>query len=96
MDSFTEAHKILINTNVGDEKRYYPYRMALLYWDFYERFYKSLDSEEQYDFLSMCNDMYQKCIAYIRNCDSAKGLDVAKKNRKQIECNTDEEFLYRF
>lgn len=96
MDSFTEAHKILINTNVGDEKRYYPYRMALLYWDFYERFYKSLDSEEQYDFLSMCNDMYQKCIAYIRNCDSAKGLDVAKKTESKLNAILTKNFYIGF
>ena len=84
MTSFTKAHKILINTNVGDEKRYYPYRMALLYWNFYERFYMSLDDDEQYEFLSMCNDMYKKCIAYIRSCESTKGLEVAKKTERKL------------
>ncbi len=37
MKALSEAHQILINTQVGDEKRYYPYRMALLYGEFYTK-----------------------------------------------------------
>lgn len=85
MEAFSEAHRILINTKVGDEKRYYPYRMALLYGDFYAKFYSSLNLEEQYDFLSKCNDMYQKCIVYIGNCDSQMGRDMAKKTERKLK-----------
>lgn len=53
--------------------------------NFIQKFYSFLNSEEQYDFLSKCNDMYKKCIIYIGNCDSPIGRDVAKRTERKLK-----------
>ena len=65
MTAFDYAHSILINTRKGDEKKYYPFKVAGLYERFYKKFFAQLEKHHQKKFLDACDEMHQKCQKYL-------------------------------
>ncbi len=59
MKNFKEAHKI-INRQIRKERRHYPYRVALLYQDFFDKFVLSLSSKELNDIKRSSLDIYNR------------------------------------
>lgn len=64
MEAFRHAHGILMDPKHKVEVRYYPYKVARLYYPFYEKFYKQLKDYEQREFVSSCSEMLQRLEWY--------------------------------
>jgi tetratricopeptide (TPR) repeat protein len=58
MESFRKAHKIIRQQSYdGKENRYYPYRVACLYYDFYHTYKSTLSSPEQQEYFRACVEL---------------------------------------
>jgi hypothetical protein len=84
MDAFDKAHSILMNTRIGDEKKYYPYKAAGKYEQFYRKFYKELEPHHRKKFINACEEMLKKCQSYINLMGDAPYVKETKKNLEQI------------
>lgn len=82
MDVFDKVHSILMNTRIGDEKKYYPYKAAGKYEQFYRKFYKELEQHHKKKFVNACEEMLKKCEAYMKLNGDAP---YVKKTRKSLE-----------
>lgn len=87
MEAFKHSHSILIDSKHKLEVRFYPYKVARLYYPFYERFYKTMKGYEKKEFISSCQAMLVRLDWYVANSnEGAKRQDVknARDGIKQI------------
>lgn len=77
MDAFKHAHAILIDTKHKLEVRFYPYKVARLYYPFYEKFFKLLKKYERREFLASCQVMLERLEWYVSHSnEGSKRKDV--------------------
>lgn len=72
MEAFKHAHAILIDTKHKMEVRFYPYKVARLYYPFYEKFYKSMRDYEKKEFLMSCQAMLNRLEWYVSHSSEGK------------------------
>lgn len=65
MAAFKHAHAILMDTKHKMEVRFYPYKVARLYYPFFDKFYKSLKDYEKKEFVSSCKAMLDRLQWYV-------------------------------
>lgn len=65
MEAFKHAHAILMDTKHKLEVRFYPYKVARLYYPFYEKFFKSMRDYEKKEFLMSCQAMLSRLEWYV-------------------------------
>lgn len=74
LKAFVEAHKLLTKKYINDDKindRFYQFKVAIIYKEYYDVFYNSLSDEDKKIFITRCNEMYQKLQAYMKmKCDN--------------------------
>lgn len=87
MIAFTQAHDILMDKKHLDDVRYYPYRVAQLYFPFYEKYYSDMTENDQKLFIAACEGMLKRLSWYMKT-SLGGGLrrDVlqAKENLEKI------------
>ena len=91
MEAFRNAHTILIDPKHKIEVRYYPYKVARLYYPFYERFYKGMQEYEKKEFVSSCREMLERLEWYERTSEagsSRKDVIAAKSGIQTILSET--------
>lgn len=66
MGNFRKAHTSLMHSRPGDIYRWYNYRVAINYYDYYKKFYSSFDLSEQQEFIRCCIDMRERVKEYLR------------------------------
>lgn len=84
MSAFDRAHNILMNPR---ENYYYPFRVAIKYYPFYERFYAGMNKNEQKAFMSACESMLKRIDNYLKSVQTREGRgDVvrAKESMNKI------------
>lgn len=87
MEAFRNAHTILMDPKHKVEVRYYPYKVARLYYPFYEKFYPGMQPHEKKEFVSSCEDMLQRLEWYEKSSEagkSRKDVLVAKDGIQRI------------
>ena len=65
MEAFKHAHAILMDTKHKMEVRFYPYKVARLYYPFFDKYYKSLKDYEMKEFVSSCKAMLDRLQWYV-------------------------------
>ena len=76
MNAFERAHNILMNPR---DNYYYPFRVAIKYFPFYEKFYVNMNNNEKRAFLSACEEMLKKIEKYLNSAQTIEGRgDVIK------------------
>ena len=83
MGNFREAHASLMYTRRGDNYRWYNYRVAINYYDYYKKFYSSLEQSEQQEFIKCCIDMRERVKEYLR-LENAAEKDLIKKTLESL------------
>lgn len=66
MIQFLKAHKILSNPHDRNRTRHYPFRVALNYYPFYEKFFKEIPRQDQIIFLQSCDEILNRIDVYKR------------------------------
>lgn len=91
MEAFKHAHAILMDNKHKLEVRFYPYKVARLYYPFYEKFFKFLKQYEKKEFLASCQVMLDRLEWYVSHSTEGKRRDVtnAKNGILQILQETD-------
>lgn len=84
MKAFNEAHTVLMNPKHKVDSYYYPYRVALNYYPFYEKFYPSMSKSEQQSFLSACEDMLMRIKWYLDTTTTVEGRNYVIKAKDYI------------
>jgi len=79
MKNFLVAHDILTDYNNNSLKQY-PYRVAINYRAFYDKFYKRLDNKSQNKFIECCKDILDRINSYRSEIGSSYALhsDIIK------------------
>lgn len=83
MDNFRTAHTSLMYSKPGDIYRWYSYKVARNYFDYYKKFYSDLDLHEQREFLKCCLDMRARVEEYLR-LENAAEKDLIKKTLESL------------
>lgn len=78
MGNFRKAHASLMYFRPGDNYRWYSYRVAINYLDYYKKFYSSFDSAEQKEFIRCCIDMRERVKEYLRLENAAEKELIGK------------------
>lgn len=78
MGNFRKAHTSLMYSKPGEIYRWYNYRVAINYYDYFDKFYGSLDKSEQQEFLQCCIDMRERVKDYLRLEDAAEKELITK------------------
>lgn len=87
---FIEAHKLLTRKYVQDDKindRFYQFRVAIIYKEYYDIFFASFNGEEKNGFILRCQEMYDKLKGYIKgnqHQDYRKYISECKRNLEYI------------
>ena len=88
---FIEAHKLLTKIYISDDlinDRYYQFRVAILYKEYYDIFFSSFTDEEKSGFIVRCQEMYEKLKSYLR-------VNQHEDYRKYItECKSNLEYIF--
>lgn len=86
LDVFVEAHRLLNKNSEIDiikkNSRYYKYRVARAYKDYYDTFASKYEESDKDIFLKRCEEMYSSLIQYKR------GLDNDEIRRDVRECES--------
>lgn len=64
MQQFLKAHNILANPHDKNKNRHYPFKVARLYFNFYERFFNDLDNTDKVIFLRSCVEILNRIESY--------------------------------
>lgn len=70
LQTFVQAHNLLLKKYNKDDlinKRYYQFRVAVLYKEYYDVFYESFNEEDKKMFIIRCHEMYKRLTTYIHN-----------------------------
>ena len=59
-ENFKKADEIIQAQMFDDNTLHYPYRIAMLYYDFYNRYYKKMTHEQQEFFTNKANSIYSR------------------------------------
>lgn len=68
--TFIKAHQLLIKKYIGDEMindRFYQFRVAIVYKEYFDIFYKHFTQEEKDAFIKRCKEIYDNLKSYIKN-----------------------------
>ncbi|MCQ2181794.1 MAG: SIR2 family protein [Bacteroidales bacterium] len=87
MEAFRHAHGILMDPKHKVEVRYYPYKVARLYYPFYEKFFKQLKNFEQQEFINSCSEMLKRLEWYESTSETGgkrKDVILAKEQIQAI------------
>ena len=87
MEAFKHAHSILMDSKHKKEVRFYPYKVARLYYPFYEKFFKSMKDYEKKEFLKSCRDMLSRLewyVSYSNEGSKRKDVTDAKESIQLI------------
>ena len=87
MTAFRNAHSILLDSKHKVEVRYYPYRVARMYYPFYEKYYKGMAVHEKKDFVNSCQAMLTRLEWYISTSETggqSKDVIIAKSGIERI------------
>lgn len=85
MQAFEDAHKILTDPTHRNDVKYYPYRVGINYYPFYQKFYKDLESEEKNKFILACRELLMCLNTYIQTSQIASNrIDVKNTKEKLI------------
>lgn len=90
ISAFIEAHNLLIKKYINDDiinDRFYQFRVAVTYKEYYDIFYDSFDIESKKIFINLCNEMYTRLKVYIkeRNENELRGYILdCKRNLEYI------------
>ena len=93
LDRFLEAHKLLIKRYIAHDdinEKYYQFKVARLYKEYYDVFFDSFDETQKDIFLIRCKEMQKKLIEYINNRQSK---DIELKNYI-IECKMNLDYIF--
>lgn len=88
--NFVEAHQLLTKIYVYEDamnSRYYQFRVANAYKEYYDVFFKTFSEEEKEGFIKRCEEMNHKLQVYIKNNslqEHRKYILDCKKNLKYI------------
>lgn len=69
-ENFINAHNLLIKKYVSDDiinDRYYQFRVAIIYKEYYDVFYNSFSEDEKSMFIARCQEMHQKLKSYLKD-----------------------------
>ena len=87
LEAFVEAHRLLNKNSEMDRdkknNRYYKYRVARIYKDYYDTFASKYEQSDKDIFLKRCQEMYYSLLHY------KKGLvnDEIRKDVRECECS---------
>lgn len=84
MDIFRQAHRILMVKRKGQELKYYNYRIAGHYLDFYNAFADQLTINEKTEIYEACNEMIAAMNLYL-SLESASKKDLVEYAKRRIE-----------
>nr|WP_319511475.1 SIR2 family protein [uncultured Draconibacterium sp.] len=94
MTQFLKAHKILNNPNDRHKTRHYPFRVALNYFPFYDKYYRTLPKKDKTIFLRSCQEILERINVYMRNVENYRvKKQVEKAKELLITILTDEKSL---
>lgn len=85
MEAFRHAHGILMDPKHKVEVRYYPYKVARLYYPFYEKFHKQLKDYEQREFVSSCSEMLKRLEWYESTSETGGNRKDVVLAKEQIQ-----------
>lgn len=87
---FIEAHTLLTKKYISDEMindRYYQFRVAILYKEYYDVFYNTFTEKEKNIFIIRCQEMYDKLKNYLKgrqDKDYRRYIDDCQRNLEYI------------
>lgn len=84
MEIFRQAHRILMVKRRGQELKYYNYRIAGHYWDFYNAYANILTISEKLEIYAACNEMIAAMNHYL-SLDMASKKDLVEQAKKKLE-----------
>lgn len=84
MPTFREVHRILTNNLSPNKLKYYPYRVANLYVDIYNKFFKSLTDNERDEFLRYLKEMNLSIEAYLKIVEDYRTKRFVLKTQEKI------------
>lgn len=90
LPTFIEAHTLLIKKYISDDiinDRYYQFRVAIIYKDYYDVFFNTFTEEEKQIFIVRCQEMYDKLKGYVMGRqyqDYRRYIDDCKRNLEYI------------
>ena len=84
MQAFKEAHSILMNPKHKVDSYYYPYRVAIKYYPFYEKFFGGMNKKEQEAFMSACEEMLNRIEWYLSATTTREGRGYVLKAKEFI------------
>lgn len=91
LEVFVEAHRLLNKNSEIDKtkknSRYYKYRVARVYKDYYEAFASKYEESEKDIFLKRCQEMYYSLLQY------KKGLDNDEIRKDVRECESSLKYI---
>lgn len=70
LNTFIEAHSLLTKKYIYDDAindRYYQFRVAVIYKEYYDVFYDSFNADEKSLFLSRCQEIFDRLKFYMKN-----------------------------
>lgn len=83
LNAFLEAHKKLVDPIHKERVRFYPYRVADNYYDFYEHFYNGMKDYEKKVFIKSCQEMYNRSQWYL----DQNGEEFVRKSEVRMVSN---------
>lgn len=93
LSTFIEAHSLLTKKYIYDDAindRYYQFRVAIIYKEYYDVFYDSFTADQKVLFLARCQEMFDRLKCYMKNNSDAE-------YKKYIfECYRNLEYILKF
>ena len=93
LSTFIEAHSLLTKKYIYDDAindRYYQFRVAIIYKEYYDVFYDSFTADQKALFLARCQEMFDRLKCYMKNNSDAE-------YKKYIfECYRNLEYILKF
>lgn len=91
MKVFVEAHRLLNKNSEIDRNnknnRYYKYRVARVYKEYYDTFAFQYEQSDKEIFLKRCQEMYYSLLSY------KKGLDNEEIRKDVRECESNLKYI---
>jgi len=84
MNSFKEAHLILTSSTSPNRLKYYPYKVAQIYVDFFNKFSKSASEVEREYFYHAINEIVERIEKYMEITSDFRIKGYVKRTKDQL------------